>query len=194
MLAEPTPCFMCSETLWWRCHRRLIAELLHARGEHVVHLLGPGKQQEHKPLLEAEVRAWPAVPLRRPWSRHQSHSTPRSLFRTRSLKNAHPSHCLDWLLIVNRRHLKHVLRVFVDHYKSHRPHRSLNRQPPDPTDHKRRIMRPTTPAVECRDASAASSMNTTSPRANQLATPLCAVPKTRCAPQAKRHRYWRPSG
>ena len=56
-LAEPTPCFMCSETLWWRCHRRLIAELLHARGEHVVHLLGPGKQQEHKPLLEAEVRA-----------------------------------------------------------------------------------------------------------------------------------------
>ena len=24
-LAEPAPCFMCSETLWWRCHRRLIA-------------------------------------------------------------------------------------------------------------------------------------------------------------------------
>jgi uncharacterized protein (DUF488 family) len=55
-LAEPAPCFMCSETLWWRCHRRLIAELLHARGEHVVHLLGPGKRQEHKPLLEAEAR------------------------------------------------------------------------------------------------------------------------------------------
>ena len=55
-LAEPAPCFMCSEALWWRCHRRLIAELLHARGEQVVHLLGPGKQQEHKPLLEAEAR------------------------------------------------------------------------------------------------------------------------------------------
>jgi uncharacterized protein (DUF488 family) len=55
-LAEPAPCFMCSETLWWRCHRRLIAELLHARGEEVVHLLGPGRQQEHKPLLEAEAR------------------------------------------------------------------------------------------------------------------------------------------
>lgn len=54
-LAEPSPCFMCSETLWWRCHRRLIAELLHARGEHVVHLLGPGKQQEHKPFAEAEA-------------------------------------------------------------------------------------------------------------------------------------------
>ena len=55
-LAEPNPCFMCSETLWWRCHRRLIAELLHARGERVVHLLGPGKRQEHKPLHEAEAR------------------------------------------------------------------------------------------------------------------------------------------
>ncbi|MBA3842739.1 MAG: DUF488 domain-containing protein [Actinobacteria bacterium] len=55
-LAEPAPCFMCSETLWWRCHRRLIAELLHTRGEQVVHLLGPGKRQEHKPWLEAEAR------------------------------------------------------------------------------------------------------------------------------------------
>ena len=55
-LGQPAPCFMCSETLWWRCHRRLIAELLHARGEHVVHLLEPGKQQEHKPWVEAEAR------------------------------------------------------------------------------------------------------------------------------------------
>lgn len=43
-------------TLWWRCHRRLIAELLHARGEEVVHLLSPGKQQLHRPLLEADAR------------------------------------------------------------------------------------------------------------------------------------------
>jgi len=55
-LAEPAACFMCSETLWWRCHRRLIAELLHARGERVWHLLGPGERQEHKPLVEAEAR------------------------------------------------------------------------------------------------------------------------------------------
>ena len=55
-LAEPGPCLMCAETLWWRCHRRLIAELLHARGERVVHLLGPGKEQEHRPLPEAEAR------------------------------------------------------------------------------------------------------------------------------------------
>jgi uncharacterized protein (DUF488 family) len=55
-LTQPMLCLMCSETLWWRCHRRLIAELLHARGEEVVHLLSPGKQQSHRPLLEAETR------------------------------------------------------------------------------------------------------------------------------------------
>jgi uncharacterized protein (DUF488 family) len=55
-LVRPAPCFMCSETLWRRCHRRLIAELLHARGERVIHLLGPGKSQEHRPFAEAGSR------------------------------------------------------------------------------------------------------------------------------------------
>jgi len=48
-LAEPVPCFLCAETLWFRCHRRLIAELLHARGYDVVHLLRPGHSQRHRP-------------------------------------------------------------------------------------------------------------------------------------------------
>jgi transposase InsO family protein len=39
--------------------------------------------------------------------------------------------CLDRILILNRRHLDHVLRVYVDHYNRHRPHRSLSLQPPD---------------------------------------------------------------
>lgn len=55
--AETRTAVMCSETVWWRCHRRLIAELLHARGHEVVHLLGPGQRQEHKLLAEAEARA-----------------------------------------------------------------------------------------------------------------------------------------
>ncbi|HZQ64245.1 MAG TPA: DUF488 family protein [Gaiellaceae bacterium] len=55
-LAEPDPCFMCAETLWWRCHRRLIAELLAARGHEVVHLLGPGRAEPHRPAAEAEYR------------------------------------------------------------------------------------------------------------------------------------------
>jgi uncharacterized protein (DUF488 family) len=55
-LGESAPCFMCSETLWWRCHRRLIAELLHARNHEVVHLVRPGDRQKHRPWNEAEAR------------------------------------------------------------------------------------------------------------------------------------------
>src|SRR5262249_46848479 len=42
------------------------------------------------------------------------------------------SECLDWLLILNRRHLEHVLRVYVEHYNTERPHRALGLVPPDP--------------------------------------------------------------
>jgi transposase InsO family protein len=40
------------------------------------------------------------------------------------------SECLDWLLILNRRHLEHVLHVFVDRYRRERPHRALDLLPP----------------------------------------------------------------
>jgi putative transposase len=40
--------------------------------------------------------------------------------------------CLDWLLIVGRGHLEQVLRIYVQHYNRHRPHRALLLQPPDP--------------------------------------------------------------
>ena len=33
--------------------------------------------------------------------------------------------CLDWLLIVDRRHLEHVLRTYTTHYNRERPHRAL---------------------------------------------------------------------
>jgi uncharacterized protein (DUF488 family) len=55
-LAAQRPCFLCAETLWWRCHRRLIAELLAARGREVVHLLGPGQRRPHRFYDESEVR------------------------------------------------------------------------------------------------------------------------------------------
>jgi putative transposase len=41
---------------------------------------------------------------------------------------------LDWLLILNRRHLDHLLRVYLDHHNTQRPHRALSLQPPDPTE------------------------------------------------------------
>ena len=40
------------------------------------------------------------------------------------------SECLDWMLIVNERHLERVLAIFVDHYNGHRPHRALALSPP----------------------------------------------------------------
>ena len=55
-LAQPVPCFMCAETPWWKCHRRLIAELLTARGVVVTHLLGPGRREPHRLYDESEIR------------------------------------------------------------------------------------------------------------------------------------------
>jgi transposase InsO family protein len=49
--------------------------------------------------------------------------------------------CLDWLLILNRRHLEHVLRVYVDHYNRERPHRALELRPPQ-ADEQRESSRP----------------------------------------------------
>jgi putative transposase len=42
------------------------------------------------------------------------------------------SECLDWLLILSRRHLEHVLRVYADHYNRQRPHRGLGLRLPNP--------------------------------------------------------------
>jgi len=40
-LGHPTPCaIMCAEAVWWRCHRRIIADYLIASGETVFHILG----------------------------------------------------------------------------------------------------------------------------------------------------------
>lgn len=55
-LAEPSPCLMCAETAWQRCHRRLISDLLVARGHDVVHLIRPGERERHRLFDDAEVR------------------------------------------------------------------------------------------------------------------------------------------
>jgi putative transposase len=39
--------------------------------------------------------------------------------------------CLDRILIVGRRQLEHVLRVYIGHYNRGRPHRALGLRPPD---------------------------------------------------------------
>jgi putative transposase len=42
------------------------------------------------------------------------------------------SECLDWLLILDQRHLERVLATFIEHYNVHRPHRALALSPPQP--------------------------------------------------------------
>jgi len=39
--------------------------------------------------------------------------------------------CLDWTLVLSRRHLERVLREYVAHYNAKRPHRGLDLRPPD---------------------------------------------------------------
>jgi transposase InsO family protein len=56
--------------------------------------------------------------------------------------------CLDWLLIIGRRHLEHVLRCYTIHYNRERPHRGLALLRPGPTD---AIGPPTDKKIERRD-------------------------------------------
>jgi putative transposase len=44
------------------------------------------------------------------------------------------SDCRDWILILGRRHLQPVLRVYRHHYNAHRPHRALHLLAPNGRD------------------------------------------------------------
>lgn len=46
---------MCSEAVWWRCHRSMIADYLKAMGVPVFHILGTNKVQEHPYTSPARV-------------------------------------------------------------------------------------------------------------------------------------------
>jgi GntR family transcriptional regulator, sialic acid-inducible nan operon repressor len=59
--AEKAVAVMCAETLWWRCHRRHIADVLMLRDHEVVHVLGPGDHQPHvfHPNARRDDQGWP---------------------------------------------------------------------------------------------------------------------------------------
>lgn len=49
--------FMCSESVWWRCHRRIISDfLVAARGLAVHHLMHDGRLDPHKPTTGLRLR------------------------------------------------------------------------------------------------------------------------------------------
>jgi putative transposase len=105
-------------------------------------------QQAPQPA-DAPGRLRRAVPVPDPRSRRQVHpSLRRRLPRRRN--QHHPNatagpranaiaerwigtlrrECLNNILITGPRHLSYVLAEFVEHYNTHRPHRSLDQQPP----------------------------------------------------------------
>jgi uncharacterized protein (DUF488 family) len=43
-----TTAIMCSEGLWWRCHRRIVADQMLLRGFDVEHILPSGKLARHE--------------------------------------------------------------------------------------------------------------------------------------------------
>ena len=47
LAANENTAVMCAEAVWWRCHRRLVADDFVARGWEVKHLMSPGKTQPH---------------------------------------------------------------------------------------------------------------------------------------------------
>jgi uncharacterized protein (DUF488 family) len=71
VLAEATAAtvaVMCSESVWWRCHRRIVADVaVLGRGVPVQHLMPDGRLAEHRPsagavLGEDGAVSWPARP------------------------------------------------------------------------------------------------------------------------------------
>jgi len=46
---------MCAETLFWKCHRRLLSDYLVAQDIIAQHILDSGKLQQHRLTLEAQI-------------------------------------------------------------------------------------------------------------------------------------------
>jgi len=39
---------LCAESLWWRCHRRLLADLFVTRGVETLHIMPGGRETAHE--------------------------------------------------------------------------------------------------------------------------------------------------
>jgi uncharacterized protein (DUF488 family) len=54
--SERRTAIMCAEAVWWRCHRRIIADYLLLGGRDVVHLMGEGRKEPAKMTPAATER------------------------------------------------------------------------------------------------------------------------------------------
>lgn len=53
-LQKPT-CYMCSEAVWWRCHRSMISDYLKVKGWKVMHIMSLKSVQEHPYTSPAKI-------------------------------------------------------------------------------------------------------------------------------------------
>jgi uncharacterized protein (DUF488 family) len=47
--------YMCSEAVWWRCHRSMVSDYLKVNGWTVMHIMGIGKDEEHPYTSPARI-------------------------------------------------------------------------------------------------------------------------------------------
>ncbi len=52
---EKNTAMMCSEAVWWRCHRSMVSDYLKAKGWEVLHIMALGKATEHPYTAPAKV-------------------------------------------------------------------------------------------------------------------------------------------
>lgn len=52
---KQTLVYMCSEAVWWRCHRSMVSDYLKAKNWEVFHIMGIGKVQEHRYTAPARI-------------------------------------------------------------------------------------------------------------------------------------------
>jgi len=56
LAAKRRTAIMCAEAVWWRCHRRIIADYLLLGGWNVIHLMGAGRSERAKITAAAKER------------------------------------------------------------------------------------------------------------------------------------------
>jgi uncharacterized protein (DUF488 family) len=56
LAAKKRVAFMCSEAVWWSCHRSLVSDYLKCRGWLVMHIMGVNKAEEHPYTKPAKIK------------------------------------------------------------------------------------------------------------------------------------------
>jgi len=55
LAAKTRSAIMCSEAVWWRCHRSMISDHLKSIGVTVTHIMAPGKAEKHPYTAAAKI-------------------------------------------------------------------------------------------------------------------------------------------